>query len=295
MDAGYPVLDSFQASGANTLRVKWRAGVAIPRDSNPGDPLDRPEPPRFQPMYRRGSAPSVALRQPSTSTEITVSGIAPGYSFYVLSVNEWFIGQPGADVYVHATALTATIPTRVTYGLPTVVTGQISDAGQRRTVVLQARNNATSPWTAATFWEPTKDFRLEVRSPGTRQYRVVVTGPETTGNQVWFGTSSAPVTTTTGYRVVTAKFSQPVINRGAATVAQLVVQPYLSGTALLQRRQATGWVGVKYVPMSYGKANYKMTTGTKGTVAYRYYVPAGTTAGRGIAATFTAPFYLTAR
>lgn len=292
-EAGTPRLVSWAGSGTSTLHVKW-AAAPVGNDSTPNDPLDRTEPVRFDPRFKVAGGQSMPAGATGPATELTFTGPNPPYEFYVLSENEWFTGNPSQSVRAGQTKFTASIPTWAVAGTDTVIRGTYSGP-QYVGATLQARNSATSPWYAVTSYTNLTDGTFEFRLPsrGTREYRVAFANiAATAGPAVWFGGFTQAVTTTTQQKAI-ASLGAPSTVAGSRVPAYLSVLPEVSGTAQLQRWSGSAWTVVGNVTLTNGNATGIIHQTTVGSTAYRYYVPAHTFNGLGVAAAYSNQFVLT--
>jgi hypothetical protein len=293
IDAGQPVIQSYQPSGTSTLHVTWKQGTSVFKDTTPGDPLDRELPASYQPAYRIGNAASVPIGQPTPDTAITFTGPNPPYSFLVQSRNEW---TNVSSEYVEARpiAFTTSIPSWVVADRNTVIRGTYTGPDYA-TVTLQARNTPTSPWYAVagyTFTDNT--YQFTVPSRGTRQYRVAISNTKQSPlpKIAWFGGYSAPVTTTTQLKATVSLGTSSVYRGNQPVAAWLYVNPAVTGTAALQRWNGKTWTLVGNVAISGGRGTGYLSATMAGTFTYRYYVPTHTYNGLSVAAAYSPNFVL---
>jgi hypothetical protein len=134
---------------------------------------------------------------PLTLAELSFTGPAEPFTFFVSATNEWMTTVPGAQVWAMPNQLKATIPTWNVYGNTAVITGSVAATPQSRQVVLQARNSPTSPWYVVQYYWTLGSIRFDLMpGAGTRRYRLWVAN-YTTKDHAYFGGYSAPVTMTT--------------------------------------------------------------------------------------------------
>ncbi len=292
---GAPKLVSWAGSGTSTLHVKWTAGTPARVDSTPGDPLDRDVPPISRPVYTLGGGqPSQPAGPAGPATELTFTGPATAaFGFYVLSENEWFTGNPSETVRTGRTQINATVPAWVVAGSDTVIKGTYTGP-EFVGATLQARNSATSAWYAVASHNVFGGtFEFAVASRGTRQYRVAFANSTSTEEpSVWYGGYSPAVTTTTQQKAIAALSVDRTV-AGEKVPAYLTVLPEVNGTAQLQRWNGTAWTVVGNVTLTNGSATGIIHQTTVGSTAYRYYVPAHTFNGLGVAAAYSQQFVLT--
>ncbi|MEV6285293.1 hypothetical protein [Kribbella sp. NPDC051770] len=291
---GAPKLVSWAGSGTSTLQVKWTAGTPARVDKTPGDPLDRDVPAISRPVYTLGGGqPSQPAGPAGPATELTFTGPVAPFGFYVLSENEWFTGNPSETVRTGRTQINATIPTWVVAGSDTVIKGTYVGA-EFVGATLQARNSATSPWYAVASHNVFDGyFEFTVASRGTRQYRVAFANATAQDEpSVWYGGYSPAVTTTTQQKAEAVP-ATPRTVAGEKVDSYLSVSPEVNGTAQLQRWTGSTWTAVGNVTLKNGAATGVIHQTTVGTTSYRYYVPAHTFNGLGVAAAYSNQFALT--
>ncbi|GAA1556365.1 hypothetical protein [Kribbella lupini] len=290
-DAGAPKLVSWSPVASSTLNVRW-AAEAPPEDTTPGDPLDRSDPVIFHPRFRIGTAEWKPAAPAGTATALTFTGPPPPYDFSLLSQNEWFTGLSSEWIRAGQTKFTANVPAWVVAGANTVISGTYTGPEHLR-ATLQARNSATSPWYAVASYDLfDQTYRFAVPSRGTRQYRVAFGNTTGSYEQAWFGGYSAAVTTTTQQKAV-ASLAASKTFAGEKVPAYLTVNPAVNGTATLQRWNGKAWTVVGSVAVKNGEATGIIHQTTVGSTAYRYYVPAHTFNGLGVAAAYSQQFVLT--
>ncbi|GAA1635161.1 hypothetical protein GCM10009744_24960 [Kribbella alba] len=287
---GRPVLSWFEPTGSSTLTVAWYSGDA-PSDPTYKDPLDRSDPETFQPQYTVAGAP-IAIGKPTTAARVTFTGPTTGYKLSVVARNEWSAGPAMAEVTARPTKVTADIPTWATYDKFVGIRGTF-DGPALASVVLHARNSASSPWYVVTgnTYEG-RQVWLEVTSRGTRQYRVALPN-QISGTTAYFNSASAPVTMTTQQVVRSARFLTTTLKYGAEARAELLTNPAITGKVSLQRWNGKTWIVVRDVAITNGRAVGTFPARQPGRVAYRYYVPSRTFNGLFVAATYSPNFVLT--
>jgi hypothetical protein len=290
-DAGAPKLVSWSPVGSSTLNVRWAAEAPL-KDTTPDDPLDRSDPVIFHPRFRVGTAEWKPAAPAGTATALTFTGPTPPYDFSLLSQNEWFTGLSSEWIAAQQTKFTASIPAWVVAGSDTVISGTYTGPEYVR-ATLQARNSATSPWYAVASYDLfDHTYRFAVASRGTRQYRVAFGNSTASYVRAWFGGYSPAVTTTTQQKAV-ASLSTPKTFAGQKVPAYLTVYPAVNGTVTLQRWNGKAWTVVGNVALTNGDATGIIHQTTVGSTAYRYYVPAHTFNGLGVAAAYSQQFVLT--
>jgi hypothetical protein len=296
IDAGAPVITSYQPSGTSTLQVSWKQGTPTHRDTTPGDPLDLDLPVKYQAAYQLPDGTTVPVGQRSTSTTATVVGPNPPYTLRVRAANEW-MSVENDGIRAHSSAFTTSIPAWVVAGQNTVIRGTFDGPETSTQVTLQARSTATSAWYAVgSNHFPTGSYQFTVPSRGTRQYRIVVGNTTSNvGRDVWFGGYSAPVTTTTQLKATVSLAASTVSRSSTPVNAALTVNPASTGTASLQRWNGSTWVAVANVPFTSGRGTGHLSAATAGTFTYRYYVPAQTYNGLSVAAAYSPNFTLTVK
>lgn len=301
------------------LRLAWTAS-ALPTDVTPGDPLDLPPPAQYRLLSFSGDI-GIPFG-PVVTTTSTVITAPHGGLFAVVAVNEWTWTEPpypAPSTYLNiwATDVHATIPTTASYGRDTVVTGTVlSDAyycfgsppgcspspdgpgtpvstpSAGRQVVLQGRDAGTWYTVTSGLSDANGKFRFAVRSPGTRDYRVMVLGVHKPPSSVAKAAAvSPPVHTITTNRVVSARFDDPYVSPGDKVTARLTMAVRSNVRTTLQRWNGSAWVDVKWVYLTDGTGSYTFTAGA-GVVGWRFVIPATTSpAGLPVAGTSSGPFY----
>ncbi|WP_432941889.1 hypothetical protein ACQPXM_34540 [Kribbella sp. CA-253562] len=308
---GVPVVDQVVAvNGSYTLR--WHS-APDPVDENPGDPLDLANVPHHYQVFVRPLPTSVwsPVGSPGPTPTVTFPmQDAPPFTVAVRDSNEWprspavlwtefYGGRPGP----------VTVPAATTYGQPTVITGRFDRIGRRcaegtcwttpigdipRTVVLQARADATSPWyavgTAQTY--DSGSYRFAPVARGTRQYRVAV--PDRyAGNNFSLGAIGTPSTALTRPRVL-ASFADPTVKLGQPARARISVSPAVNVRTTLQRWDGTAWRDQKWVDLKSGWGDHTFAATRRGSSAYRFLVPSSTYGGLPLAWQVSPTFVLTA-
>jgi hypothetical protein len=305
-----PVLTSVHNPGGTAVQVGWRPGP-VPEDYTPGDPLDvLASSTSYVPMVvGQGPLSARQLTGAGRSYRHLIHDVRPPYRFTVRAVNEWGTTY-GAAMVADTTTTTAAIPSRSVYSLTTPIRGRVTRhrlvcragrcaaealPGTGLPVVLQARSDASHPWTPAgsTRTGVGGTFYIAARSPGVRQYRAVV---QNWDGSPWvaFGSSSEPGTTASRVRVW-ARFSQQQLNYGQRAIASVVVWPRVDTTAMLQRWNGRGWIGVKNVALHNGIGLYSFTAVLRGPFGYRFVVPAVRYGGRTVLGWETESFVLVTR
>ena len=297
--AAAPTIESAAISGTSTVSVTWKPGISLYTDTTPGDPLDRDLQAIFQPMYSGPGATAVPIGPRTAGTSITFADPKPPYRFFVQARNEWPdpaypTAGNSSSLAVGQIGMETSIPTWVVADQNTVINGKFFGPGGAP-VTLQARNSATSPWyVVASRMVSGGTYQFAVATRGTRQYRVAVgnTGSKSQSDGLWFGGYSAPVTTTTQLKASVALGASSVRRGSQPVAAALTVTPALTGAAALQRWNGSAWVFITNVAISAGRGTGKLSAATAGTFTYRYYVPAHTFNGLGVAAAYSPNFAL---
>ena len=305
-----PVLASVHNPGGNVVQVEWRPG-AVTEDYTPGDPLDVKTPSTsFVPLVvGAGRLEARQLTGAGRATRQVIRNVRPPYRFTVRAVNEWGTTY-GASVVADTTTTTAAIPTRSVYSLTTPIRGRVtrhrlvcrdgrcateSVPGTGLPVVLQARSDASHPWIPAgtTRTGAGGTFYIPAKSPGVRQYRVIA---QNWDGSPWVAFGSASTAGTTASRVrVWARFSKYQLTYGQHAIASVVVWPRVNTTALLQRWNGRGWIGVKNVAVHNGIGLYTFSAVLRGPFGYRFVVPAVQYDGRTVLGWETESFVLVTR
>lgn len=277
-------------------------------DNTPGDPLDLPGNP-YQIVVSTGICPDIAVA--AGTNPIVMPCRTRPYHATVTTFNEW--GRSDAELlamandYVVSTRFPAVAPygrgdvygvLRGTWGryCPTGRPCSIATTTQSGQVVLQARNNASSPWVAVDTTPIGTDgrFRLGLGLPGTRQYRVVAQ-PMFHLDRATFSAASAPVTVTARHRIEGVWSYPQNVRYGQRAQACLSASPPVNVRSLLQRWVGSRWVGVMYVDLRSGHGCRWFTSLIRGSVAYRFVLPGITYGGRQIVSTVTPNFILRTR
>ncbi|GAB2598250.1 hypothetical protein [Kribbella endophytica] len=296
--------------GGNTFTMKWHSGPD-PVDPNPGDALDLAVGPhRYQvfaskPNYVEWSA--VSQTGPATTATFTTPD-APPINVGVRDYNEWSGVPAWTSLDVDGGALdSVTIPASTTYGQATVISGWFVRSGRRcdkegcwsgpigqhpRTVALQARANAASPWYVVGTVQTDGAFRFAPVAWGTREYRVAVPDYFADGS-LGMGAISKSVNTLTRPRVV-ASFAATTVKLGQAARARISVSPAVNVRSTLQRWDGNVWRDLKWVDLKSGWGDYTFAATQRGSHAYRFLVPSFTYGGRPIAWQVSPNFVLTA-
>jgi hypothetical protein len=305
-----PIIDSIKSVPPKSFTVKWHP-QAPTEDPNPGDPLDLPVTPRYQ--VWAPPAVDVNYLEPvtplSTATEATFElPASPPSAVSVTADTEWGPSYSATRYIDRGRFTSLTIPTTATYGQLTVIKGVVKRVtytcdggpcgellrpGAPRTVVLQARANATSPWyvVGSTRSTSTDAFTISPPTWGTRQYRIVV--PDVyTSEGLGLGVISGPVTTVAKPKV-TASFADATVKYGQKVTARIGINPKANVRTTLQRWDGKAWRDLKWVNTSNGAGSYTFTTAKRGEVSYRFVVPALTWSGRPLASQVSPTFVLT--
>jgi hypothetical protein len=297
------------------LLLTWKPGPA-PVDTTPNDPLDL-----SKPSYRQVSFNGDFFMYGPllTATSLVIS--APQGGLVSVVADEWGFTAPTFEdlINVWDTQPHAKIPTTSTYGQSTVVSGAVtsdpwicygsppycapgsdppaarSTPSPGRRVVLQGRNTTTSAWytVTSTLSGTGGTYRFSVHSPGTRQYRVLVTGvSKPPSSDAKAAGVSAVVRTVAVNRVVSARFDDPYVKVGQRVTARLTMAVPSRVRTTLQRWNGSTWVNVKYVYLTRGTGSYTFTATRRGVVGWRFVIPATTApSGLPVAGTSSKPFY----
>jgi hypothetical protein len=302
------------------LLLRWTPGPAVV-DTTPNDPLDLAIPPQYQRTSFDGNL--MWPVGPLLTGSSAVISAPDGGLVWIAAVNEWGYNSPtfpgSAHENVWDTDVHATIPTTTEYGQTTAVTGGVTSdywecyghppsCGSRlgspaykltpspgRRVVLEARNAPTSAWytVGSTLSATNGSFRLAVRSPGTRQYRVLVLGvSKAPASDARAAAVTTPVRTTAVNRVASARFDDPYVSVGDRVTARVSMALRSQVRSTLQRWSGSAWVNVKWVYLTQGTGVYTFTATTRGVVGWRFVIPASTSPeGLPVAGTLSGPFY----
>jgi hypothetical protein len=305
-----PVLTSVQNVHGTAVMVEWRRGAPT-EDYTPGDPLDvQSASTSFEPtVVGAGPLKSRPLAGLGRSTRHLIKDVRPPFRFTVRAVNEWGT-MYGASVVGDTTTTTASFPRQTVFSMATPVRGRVTRhrlvcresgceseplPGPGLPVVLQARTNASSPWTYAgrTTTGAGGTFYVSTRSPGTRQYRVVALNWD---GSPWVAFGSTSSAATTGSRVrVWPRFSKPVVRYRERVTAAVRTLPRSNTTAVLQRWNGRGWIGVKNVAVRNGVGTYTFTALMRGSYGYRFVVRTVRYGGRTVHGYATHSVVLTTR
>jgi hypothetical protein len=306
-----PVIDQISQVSPTRFKVKWHPVAAT--DPNPGDPLDVPPgTPQYQVLANQSWLNSYQpVTTASTATEATFEQrTAPPFKVSVTGTTEWGDSYAPSRGIGYERIASLTIPSAATYGQLTVIRGlvnrieQTCDPGpcweqltkeQPRTVVLQARTNATSPWyvVGTTRTAANGAFSISPPTRGTRQYRVVV--PDVfDALGLGLGIASGPATTSAKPRV-SASFADPTATYGQRVTARVAIAPPANVRTTLQRWDGKAWRDLKWVNTTNGSGSYTFAATQRGRYAYRFLVPAFTYAGRSLTWQVSPSIVLTTR
>jgi hypothetical protein len=271
-----------------SLLISW--GDAEPQyDYNPGDPFDGPGPVRYT-VQTGGTRTAV----PGNLRFAVVKARPRPYSVAVVAENVWGESDPRSFTFEQPAITGGAIPASAAYGHMLTVTGSI---GGQHHVALQARDSATKPWVTltSTYGAPgAGSFRLQAPSPGTRQYRLYAPARKDQDSAA-LAYATGVTTSLTRHSIDTAKFSANVVNAGQNVTASLSLTPATNIRTTLQRWNGKAWVGVEDIVLSNGRGTYTFKTTTRGTTAYRFFVPSTTYGGRAITWTTSASLPLVVR
>ena len=325
------ILFAYPQSDETTV-VTWSAPPPS-EDTTPGDPLDLPTPsPRRYALVSAFESddpefPVFLGGVIGSATGTRGVGLWGADYIAVGAINEWnyapITDSPGFEytgkvdfIRQRRGALTGRPPLTGTYGIPIRIAGttkwvepgcdryslmcrNTTGPSAYRKVVLQARSTASSAWypvTSATS-NALGDYVLQVKSPGTREYRLLMLGgtPYPVSEIVYAGSFGGEFRTITYRRVVTARFLDSTVSRGSRATAYLSVSPS-GGRATLQRWTGSRWTSLKWIYLPKGVGSYTFTTTTRAKAAYRFVVTA-TAAPNGlpVAGRVTPTFFLTTR
>jgi hypothetical protein len=162
-------------------------------------------------------------------------------------------------------------------------------------VYLQARSGPGGAWStlASSLTATNGSFRLAVRSPGTRDYRLEVLGvSKPPSSDAKAAQLTAPVRVVARNRVVSARFDDPYISVGQHVTAQLTMAVRSNVRTTLQRWNGSSWVNVKWVYLHDGTGSYTFTATRRGVFGWRFVIPATVSPeGYPVAGTSSGPFY----
>ncbi|MFF5081011.1 hypothetical protein ACFY36_28505 [Actinoplanes sp. NPDC000266] len=230
-----PVIETVVPREDGTVAFSWRSGDLV--DTTPSDPLDVPaeSPARFVPLasYSNFNDYEQLVPAPVAVTSFVVPQRDKPYNVGVRTApNEWTFN--GVSAPVNGTKVTATIPKKVTTGAKLTVTGKVvyltracdpgpcwsienDDAG--RLLRLQARANASAAWQTVATTRARADgkFTVSVKSPGTRDYRVVAPAVERAANRDAKAYFATPATTTKATPPATGGGTEPEPGTGTGT------------------------------------------------------------------------------
>jgi hypothetical protein len=311
---------SFSADGT----LHWTAAPDTQIDGTPDDPLDLPKAYRYAIRQRQDSDPTGMydcrdVRGPGPSSERT--GIVPrlgtATSILLDITNEWGTVTADGGVVETTAALTIAGPTATPFGTSTTIAGKLTGsfmfirgmppfcdeqveprAGQ--TLTLQARRVGSTSWSVVgtTQTDANGNYRIAVKNPGAREYRVVRANVATRDSYSDFydtaayGGSSAGKVVRASTRVVSAKFIKPVISLGTKPQAYLRVEPAGSQRAALQFKNASGaWQGVQYKTLAAGRGLLQFSWYRRGVTRFRWWVPGSS----GADPVYTSSFTLTVK
>jgi hypothetical protein len=304
------VFDSIAPVAPDKFTVKWHPDKPVD-DPNPGDKLDLPGAiPQYQVLANYGNFNQYDPVTPqSPATQATFKQLtAPAFRFYVRTYNEWGFAYSDVRRIDFEKIVGLSIPSAVDYGKPAIIRGglerwqQACDPGPcwsmpwsdaQRTVVLQARTNASSPWyvVGSTRTDSNGAFSIAPPTLGTRQYRVVVPDLD---NQIGFGFGVASgAVTTLAKPQVSGRFLDPTVKYGQKVTAHVSIAPPANVRSTLQRWDGKAWRDLKWVNLTKGVGNYTFTATQRGRYAYRFLIPAFTYAGRPLTWQVSANFVLT--
>jgi len=300
------------------LLLTWKPGPA-PVDSTPNDPLDLSKP-SYRQVSFNGDIFTYGPLMSATSLVIS----APSGGLVSVVADEWGFTAPTFEEMINVwdSHPHARIPTTSTYVQSTVVSGAVTSdpwicyghppycapgsdppAGRStpspgRRVILQGRNATTSAWytVTSTLSGTGGTYRFSVHSPGTRQYRVLVTGASKppSADAKAAGVSRV-VRTVSVNRVLSARFDDPYVRVGQRVTARLTMAVPSRVRTTLQRWNGATWVNVKYVYLTRGTGSYTFTATRHGVVGWRFVIPSTTApTGLPVAGTSSKPFYFKA-
>ncbi|XVU24108.1 hypothetical protein ACQPZJ_43870 [Actinoplanes sp. CA-054009] len=209
-----PVIETVVPREDGRVAFSWRPGD--PTDTTPGDPLDVPSetPVRFTPFVAYSTANDYEALTPApvAATSFVVPDRQKPLRVGVRTTpNEWTFN--GESAPVDGTRLTATIPKKAATGAKVTVTGKAfqltracdpgvcwaqENEGAGRLLRLQARKNAGAAWQTVATTRAGADgaYKFSVKSPGTRDYRVVAPPIARSADEEAKAYFATPVTTT---------------------------------------------------------------------------------------------------
>jgi len=305
-----PQLSSVHNPGGTAVLVEWRPGAPA-EDYTPGDPLDVNTPTTTFVPTVVGAGPLAArpLAGSGGSTRHLIKDVQPPFRFTVRGANEWGTTY-GASVVGDTTTTKASFPRQTVFGMSTPIRGRVTRyrlvcresscaaepvPGEGLPVVLQARTNASGPWTyvGRTRTGAGGTFYISVPSPGTRQYRVLTSNWD---GSPWVAFGSASSAATTASRVrVWPRFSKPVVRYRERVTAVVRTLPRANTTAVMQRWNGRGWIGFKNVAVRNGIGTYTFTSVLRGSYGFRFVVRSVRYGGRTVHGYATWSIVLTTR
>ncbi|WP_433015443.1 hypothetical protein [Kribbella sp. CA-294648] len=314
------LIDAGPANDLSLLTV-WQT-PAVPEDTTPNDPLDRPASESVigpELWYGWGSSnPVEAFWHPMGTTSAFVPPRPRPYPVKVASRSEW--GQPRSEGWIVFGVMNVGIklPATAVYGKPMTVGGTagITDCitgtapcvphtgANGIPVTLQTRADATKPWAYAGRYLAQNGPIQGVTTPvGTRQYRFYIPiqkdftpGATLDGGTVTSPASSSVRTVTTYADFVTAKFDKSVASVGETVTASVDVRPAGTSRAALQYFDGSVWRHSMDIALVNGKGTVSFKASGRGTTKnWRITVPAMTYNGLPIAATVSRTFPLSVR
>ena len=296
-------------------------------DGTPGDPLDEDVPVQYSATevggYAKADPDTVVDWSPRT--HLTLSGKDSYGNYYSLPAKirlyargvwgsspempVWlnlmdFYPRPTSQITTYGNSFTITgFPTETYYwcsGFSGICDNDGEYAGPA-TVVLQARDTATSPWyTVGSQQVPTgADVTLRPTGYWTREFRIIIPTHVRLGVSnsphapaVVYSSTSVPFTGTVKAKTYSAKFLDNTATYGQKVTAYIKVAPTTIAKATLQRWNGTSWTSVKYVYLTNGQGSYTFTSTTRGTTTWRFWIDGVTSGTHTVAANPSPTFTL---
>ncbi len=296
-----------------SLLTVW-TNTAVPEDTTPNDPLDRPASEAVvgpEIWYGWGQSHLVeAFWHPAGTTSALVPPRPRPYPVKIASRTEW--GQPRSNRWIIFGLMNVgiTLPATAVYGKPITVGGSAgildcitgTPPCQPHTgpngipVTLQTRANATEPWAyVGRYLAHTIPIQGTITAVGTRQYRFYVPiqknfpppGDNEDGGTVTAPASSSVRTVTTQADFVTAQFDKSTAQVGEMVTASVYVRPAGTDTAACStRRPGLAHVDVHPAVQRGRQASFK-AAGRGTTRNWRITTPQLTYNGQPIVATIS--------
>jgi hypothetical protein len=306
-----PVLTGADPLPDQSLRLTWTQ-AAIPADTTPGDPLDRPlDESTVGPAIwwtQTDAAKTELFPKPVGTTTAAVPPRPRPYPTMIIATNEWGTTSSDRSVTFATMALSLTVPATNRFSMGMSMTGIVGaqDCGPTLPtcrkeysvlMTLQARADATKPWTYFGRYSGGGQYHNSANVHGSQQYRLVVPTWKDLSDPYW--TVTSPVTTTARYSATQATFSTAWFNKHSAKAGEVVkvavsVHPEGTVRADLQWWDGKVWHHGAYIPLTKGKGALNIKASGRGTTrSWRVVVPKMTYNGLPILATGSRAFKLT--